>query len=477
MSQFIQIVGLLLMVFLSLIGIRMLFYYSSFLFRHGKYRLTQPISTEDLRLIDRKSGPVPFIKVQITTRGLEGSTEVITRGIEHLMVLGQEDPAFYGRLLSIEVVTESEIQAKYLKKKFVDGPLSVDMLVLPADYETPNHTALKARALHYTVEKRLEGWNRKPGRTFIVHYDEESVILPDEFRKLMANLTRNEKKILEGPIYYPLEYDEASALCKTMEATRPMACHECQHVMESGIPLHLHGSNLVIEEDFENELGWDMGLLDGQPFIAEDHVFGTMALLKGGSEVFGWHGVVMLEQPPFSVTSARNQRHRWIKGVLQGVTMSRRDEKFRNHHPWWLYKRLMWGIYFRIACFALGAPVGILAFALMPLFAFNALRVFLDGGTLQIPALMLIWFSLIGFMWLASIAIGSWYNLLHVEMSKKQKWIEFCRTLLVSPISGVAESTACVKAVVEWILGKREVNWHPTPKTAQAEASANGKVA
>jgi hypothetical protein len=40
--------------------------------------------------------------------------------------------------------------------------------------------------------------------------------------------------------------------------------------MESGMPLHLHGSNLVVEEEFENQIGWDFGTLDGQPFIAED---------------------------------------------------------------------------------------------------------------------------------------------------------------------------------------------------------------
>jgi len=43
-----------------------------------------------------------------------------------------------------------------------------------------------------------------------------------------------------------------------MEANRPIGCFECRQVMESGTPLHLHGSNLVIEEDLEHELGWDI---------------------------------------------------------------------------------------------------------------------------------------------------------------------------------------------------------------------------
>ena len=73
-----------------------------------------------------------------------------------------------------------------------------------------------------------------------------------------------------------------------MEANRPIVCFECRHVMELGIPLHLHGSNLVVDEVFENRLGWDIGCLDGAPVITEDYVFGMMAFLAGGPDVFGW---------------------------------------------------------------------------------------------------------------------------------------------------------------------------------------------
>ena len=160
------------------------------------------------------------------------------------MALAEEDPEFYGRILSIEVVTESETQARLLERTFADAQLRVQALRLPADYQTPRGTQLKARALHYAVEWRRAGWNRKPGRTFIVHYDEESVMVPAELRKLLAVLSRTDKKILEGPIYYPLEYTAASAICRAMEANRPIGCFECRHVMEKGLPLHLRGSNL-----------------------------------------------------------------------------------------------------------------------------------------------------------------------------------------------------------------------------------------
>jgi hypothetical protein len=125
--------------------------------------------------------------------------------------------------------------------------------------------------------------------------------------------------------------------------------------MESGIPLHLHGSNLVVEEQFENEIGWDMGTLDGQPFIAEDYVFGVLAFLRGGREAFGWHGTVMLEQPPFSYRSAFKQRQRWITGVLQGQKMLLRMEGYRQL-PRRIRAQLIWGTRYRVFTFAIGAP-------------------------------------------------------------------------------------------------------------------------
>ena len=66
------------------------------------------------------------------------------------------------------------------------------------------------------------------------------------------------------------------------------------------LPLHLHGSNLSVEEELENRVGWDIGLLDGAPFVAEDYMFGMDAFLQEGREAFGWHGCVALEQPPLA---------------------------------------------------------------------------------------------------------------------------------------------------------------------------------
>jgi hypothetical protein len=291
---------------------------------------------------------------------------------------------------------------------------------------------------------------------------------PSELRKLIDCLATTEKKILEGPIYYPLEYMRASALCRAMEANRPIGCYECRHVMESGAPLHLHGSNLVIEESLENDIGWDIGRLDGQPFIAEDYVFGMKAFTAYGKDVFGWHGCVMLEQPPFSVHSAFKQRYRWIFGVLQGLTATCRNPLFALL-PWRTRTSLVWGTRYRIGTFALGAVVGALSAVIFPMFLILAMKSLLLDDEAPLPAAGSAWLALVGIMWMGSVFIGAWHNVADAGLDRWTRAAEIARALVIAPVAGLIESSAALWAVLEWAGGKREVSWVPTPKTKKAD--------
>jgi hypothetical protein len=464
-ASFLAVIGPVLVVGTTIIGIRMLSYWRSFVFYWRRYRRCDSVNTADLLDIN-----VPFVKIQTTTRGSAGSSEVVLRGIRNVMELAAEHPGFYGRFLSVEAVTESDEQAQLLERTFGGAPVAVHALCIPAGYRTPHGTELKARALHYAVERRRAGWNRAPGRTFLVHFDEESVMVPGELRKLIAVLTDTDKKILEGPIYYPLEYADASAICRAMEANRPIGCFECRHVMEKGVPLHLHGSNLVIDEDFENELGWDIGLLDGQPLIAEDYVFGMKAFLHSGSSAFGWHGCVLLEQPPFSFRSAFKQRHRWIFGVLQGIAVARRTPQFQQLPPT-MRRGLVWGTRFRIATFALGSVVGVLSLLVLPYLLYTEVTGLARGGSSPLGPALTAWMVLVGGMWLGSVAIGAWCNVADAGLTRTERCTEICRAVVLAPIAGASESTAALRAVIEWIAGCRKVSWQPTPKTKAADAA------
>jgi hypothetical protein len=457
------LLGPVVFVGVSLIGLRMASYWWSFLFRWKRYRRSKPVSTADLQALE-----VPYVKVQITTRGSAGSTEVIMRGIRNVVELALEDPGFYGRFLSVEVVTESAAQPEVFRNAFRGSPVAVDTLVVPQDYDTPNRTRLKARGLHYVVEQRRALWNRKPGRTFIVHYDEESVMVPAELRKLIGCLATTNKRILEGPIYYPLEYMRASALCRAMEANRPIGCYECRHVMESGAPLHLHGSNLVIDESLENDIGWDIGCLDGQPFIAEDYVFGMKAFTGYRKDLFGWHGCVMLEQPPFSIRSAFKQRYRWIFGVLQGMNAMNRNPLFTSL-PRKTRTSLVWGTRYRIGTFALGAVVGILSAFIFPVFLVRSMESLLLDNEAPLPAPGSAWLALVGVMWMGSVFIGAWHNVADAGLDRWTRTAEIARALVAAPVAGLIESSAALWAVLQWTGGIREVSWVPTPKTKQAD--------
>jgi hypothetical protein len=463
--------GIPLLVLITFVGVRLLSYWRSFMFHSSRYRHTDTVSAEQLRGL-----PLSYVKVQITTRGSAGSTEVILRGIRNVQQLGAEDPELFGGLVSVELITESKSQAERVERTFAGDTIAVEAAVLPPDYETPKGTKLKARALHFAVERRRAGWNRKPGRTFILHYDEESVMVPGELRKLMKLLATSPHRVLEGPIHYPLEYLSTSPLCRSMEANRPIGCFECRHVMESGIPLHLHGSNLVVEEQFENELGWDMGCLDGQPFIAEDYVFGMSAFLAAGKEVFGWHGCVMLEQPPISYRSAFRQRYRWIFGVLQGLTMTRRTPEFAT-----LARRvrmsLLLGTIYRITTFALGAVVGVLSIAFAPLFLSLAARSLLDGLHFYLSPWITLWLTTVGGLWLGSVFIGAWYNLAEAGLTGLQRVGQLALVVGLAPVAGIFESCAGLWALLVWCGGRRKVEWRPTPKTSAADASSSQKAA
>ncbi len=463
-------IGYPIVLLISVIGIRYLSYFHSFLFHWRRYRQLQTVTNEEIKSLPR----VPFIKIQITTRGSTGSTEVIRRGIQYVVDLVREDPGFYKSVISVEIVTESLDQKLRLEKEFAWVPVSVQGFVLPSptDYQTPNGTKLKARALHYMVELRRRGMNRKPSQTFIVHYDEESVMEPNELRRLILYLATTDKKLTEGPIYYPLEYREASVICRAMEANRPIGCFECRDVMESGTPLHLHGSNLVIDEELENELGWDIGNLNGQPFIAEDYVFGVLAYLRRGPQIFGWHGCVMLEQPPFSFKSAFRQRFRWIVGVLQGMAMMRKMPEFYQL-PYKLRFHLTWGTRYRILTFALGLPTGTVS--LLYLFYQGWLMLF-HQSSLSLPIPVMCWMVIVGFLWLNSVFIGMWYNLADAKMSQRIRWLEGVKVIAVAPIASILESTAGFWAVVQWMMGKRDVVWQPTPKTKAADKGLHTKV-
>jgi beta-1,4-mannosyltransferase len=402
--------------------------------------------------------PHEFV-IQITTKG--GNSAVVKRGIRYALLTVRKYPVLR-KLLVIEVITEVQAEVDEINRLFRRAAVPVTAYCLPAAYETTNGTKLKARALQYMVEIHRQN----PRDAYIVHYDEESVFTPDNLARLIRTLLLRPMGISEGPISYPLEWSDAHRLCRTMESNRPFGCHECYLVMTHPAPLHLHGSNLVILERLENEIGWDMGQFNNQPMIAEDLVFGLMAYIKYGGAVFGWHGVEMLEQPPFTLKAARKQRERWVMGALQGVS-------FVPSLPGWrdlsVYQRckIQGIIRLRIFTYAVGFPISLISLASWTLVLAGNLLLWSLTGQLSVH---LSWLALPGLvMWLGGTQLGLQQNLSYTTMNFSQKLWEHLIVLINTPLAGLYDTAGPLTAVLKWTFGIRGIKWVPTPKQVGQE--------
>ena len=120
------LLGGIIALFISVIGIRLLFYFHSFFLHWRRYRRIEPVTNSDIRALPC----IPFVKVQITTRGSIGSTEVIRRGIQNIDALVKEAPDLYRDKICVEVVTESWMQKQVLERDFARPSMSVQELVV-----------------------------------------------------------------------------------------------------------------------------------------------------------------------------------------------------------------------------------------------------------------------------------------------------------------------------------------------------------
>ena len=449
-DSLLSLLGGLFTAILIAIAIRYAYYYYCwFVSRHW---FAKPPRI-DIAMLQRRE--LPYLKFQVTTKG--GALPVVERSLRVLESVVDNNPWLRDRV-SAEVITERENEVAHLRQAFDGSVLELTAVLLPPDYSTPNGTRLKARALHYLVEQRLAGFNAKPGKTFIVHLDEETVVTEPHVMVLLEYLSNDPKPLSQGPILYPLEWAQTPWICRAIESTRPFGCAECARVMQHPPPPHLHGSNLVVEEGVENHVGWDFGTLDGQPFVAEDLLFGLRAYALLGEETFGWHGATMLEQPPLSLFWAIQQRLRWVLGALQGLRamwVQSDYEGMPKRHK----LRLSLSVYSRIATYSLGFPIGLTGLV----FVLTLHDVPRPGSPWFLLRVALL---LSAVAWFASYQIGVRRNLLYQSLPWYEQAKHHVAMLLITPFVGLCETVGPFIALIRWMLGSRTAAWTPTPKLA-----------
>lgn len=435
-------------------------YRSYILGREGFVTNTTPEIPDVQRELDKRSlKTTPIIKFQITTRGRE--IHVVNRGIASVIRCAEHVP-WKGRVM-VDVVTEDPKDVEEIRAAFPNPPIPLRTLLVPKDYKTPRGTRLKARALHYSTE-----WRRSldEERGYVLHFDAESTMEPVDFVRLLSNVVRSDgkMKLAEGPILYPLGWEKSGWVSRQLEANRVFDCFHCHMLMENPPPYHLHGSNLLVEENLLIELGWDLGLSRGRPLLAEDLLFGMRAFALKGKGIFGWSGAAILEQAPFTVRDSVRRRICWVTGVWQALEIVAHEPEYKRI-PRHEMRRLKAIVVSRLTVYSVGFFAGFLSVLLTLTFASDAFlgthiasgipQAWRDFSMLLLPGL---------FLWLGTSQIGLYKILQRSALPAHERFLEHLKVLIATPVGSIVETGAALYATLNWWIGGKNVQWIPTPK-------------
>lgn len=392
---------------------------------------------------------------QITTRSAT-KTSVVKRGIQSI-TSSAEKVNFYN--YQISVVTDDPQDRWTLKNE------RCEVVVVEKNYHT--NAIKKGRALQYAVEHRqLIGKNTT--KRWIFHMDEESYVTPQTILALLKFIRNGKGVVSEGPIFYPLKFESASRLTAIAESVRPFACYDCVSQMTNPPPLHMHGSNLLVRSDIEDDIGWKFGST-----LAEDQMFGYKVYEKYGQGSMGWHGGILLEQPPLNLKDHFFQRRRWFLGTMQNL----------NKFPRWHRYKVM----FKSATLFLGFASGLASTVLMiqayifPLFSLSMYELgIISSDITSLPGNLLIGsaFSSIAnsplttapielgttaillfamLVWLGSYQLGLFLNLRYSKMKWAKKVLLHLQTLFLCPVIGLVETFPAVCAMIEYSVKKKQM--------------------
>jgi beta-1,4-mannosyltransferase len=399
---------------------------------------------KDLRRIHND----PAIIFQITTRSAT-KTPVVKRGIQSVIESAHRTN-FYN--YQISVVTDDPDDARTLKNE------KCEVVMVDKNFRT--NAIKKGRALQYAVEHRRRA-GKGTNKYWIFHMDDESFVTQQTILALLKFIRSGKGVASEGPIFYPLKFESANRLTAIAESIRPFACYDCVSQMTHPPPLHMHGSNLLIRSDVEDDIEWNFG-----PTLAEDQMFGFKVYEKYGRGSMGWHGGILLEQPPLNLKDHFFQRRRWILGTMQNL------QKFPRWHRYKLmFKSITYFLGFASAAVSAAFTVNnYLPMLLSPSYLnYNIISVQEKLSTLSFDTIVqwiaqmtpleigiaqvMLFTSLV---WLGSYQLGLFLNLRYSKIGWTKKLLFHMQTLLLSPLIGLVETFPAFWATIEYIIKKKQ---------------------
>jgi egghead protein (zeste-white 4 protein) len=205
----------------------------------------------------------------------------------------------------IEVVVDGEM------RDLPEGP-DIRYVIVPSDYETPNGSLFKARALQYVLE-----YSPLPEDAWIVHLDEETQPTRSGIEGI-AQMIREEEtagtlRIGQGCILYHRDWKRHPilTLADMVRTGDDLSRFHFQHKLGLTI-FGMHGSYIVVRNSVAKEVGFDFG---PQGSITED-AFWALVQMHNGRRA-RWCDGYLEEQSTQSTLDFVKQRRRWFLGLMK----------------------------------------------------------------------------------------------------------------------------------------------------------------
>jgi beta-1,4-mannosyltransferase len=354
----------------------------------------------------------PFIIFQITTKGGESSVDNTIRKVRMACENVKLDK------YRIDVVTDSQSDYFY----------NANMVYVPPNYETPNKSKYKARALQYAVDWRKNREEHKDN-IWIYHLDSETVIDAECVLHAAKHIETSSEPVALGLNVFPNKFFQSNRISAFMESIRAAGNYDIDIQIKENKIYYLYGSNLLIRADVEDKVGWDFDTL------AEDSAFGQRASYSLNYKV-GTFGAIAYEQPALSLGQSIKQRERWFYGSVQNLPLMPPKLRFRQ-----LVRLISW---------LLGAPSGIVTIW--------SLIVYQNIPIMLIPVFLFNAACIIFFY-----VFGLHQNIKPLMLGKMKRAILYCQIAVLAPVLSMLEGVGPFSAAVKILMG-RQIVWIPTKK-------------
>lgn len=229
--------------------------------------------------------------VAITTNGM--ATDVVEMIIRKIKS--------YDLNLEIYVIKEVKDHFRY----------SCDEITVPSDYQCPNHSRCKMRAMQYGNERFHEmGYGKE---TYICHLDDDSLVDKDYLEYVIHYMTSE-----GGQGCIRLREFGRHMMSSLSDIMRVSNCEAwCKPCNKKNRPQFVHGEGIIVRADVEYDIGWDYGT-----YGAEDLIMG-LNISKKYTFSYIPSGYIFIA-PPTTMKDYYKQRRRWFWSIFKNDGKVRR---------------------------------------------------------------------------------------------------------------------------------------------------------